>query len=55
MGFFDSKMFQDILALFIISYFLMAFYSMFKKQGVKDTIAQIKEWYAGLDGEAEDA
>jgi len=54
LGFFDSKMFQDILALGILGYFGLAFYSMFRKQTVKDTFAQIKEWYNNLDMEGED-
>lgn len=51
MGFFDSNIFQDVLALFIMGYFLLSFYSIFKKQTVKDTIAQLKDWYNGLDAE----
>jgi len=53
MGFFDSKMFQDFLAMVIILGFLLAFYSMFRKQKMKDTMEQIKEWYRGLDGDGE--
>ncbi len=55
MGFFESKIFQDIIALFILGYFGLSFYSIFRKQTVADTIAQFKEWYNNLDVEAEDA
>ena len=51
MGFLDSKIFQDLLSMTIIAFFAMAVYSLFRKQTVKDTMAQIKEWWNNLDGE----
>ena len=53
MGFFDSQIFQSLLSGGIIVYFMLIFYSVFKKQSVKITLQEIKDWYNGLEGEEE--
>ena len=53
MGFLESKVFQDTLATVVIGYFGLMFYSLFRKQTVKETFEQIKEWWENMEGDEE--
>ena len=51
MGFWESNMIQNGLAVAIIIYFLLFVYSAYRKRTVKQTLTEIKDWYQNLDGE----